>query len=186
MTTNDTLPKKRKDRSRSLLIFGTVVLIAGLIGGVAIFVASGWFAPEVGPGCTAEDEAVAANLNSLTILDESPEATLEDQEFGCDPDSGYAYALRTFRSTKDIESIVDFYRGAARVDGWSLESEGKPTTGGSGQLIGEAARLCFSKMIQTKKGFLSVIFHHDLGDGDANGNFDLVVKASRHRLFLCA
>ncbi|MFF3844115.1 hypothetical protein [Streptomyces sp. NPDC002328] len=133
-------PRTRPTRPLALpgaLVLATALMTAGLTGCSAL-----------SPFNTCDDtEARLKELRSQSILDSTPEGAtapkgLDSVDSRCIDDTGDAwlYAARVYAFPGSRQEVVDFYRTAAKADGWRLRPDpgdlSTPET---------TAGLCFTK-----------------------------------------
>ncbi|MFF6785096.1 hypothetical protein [Streptomyces sp. NPDC012510] len=148
-------------------------------GGMAVIAATGVWALSGGLyGCTRADEELAPTLASLSILDARPSQTQpQDERYsGCDEDDGFAYAGQYYRLTTSRAGVLNFYREAAREDGWRLESADSSPSPAPGSLAVDISALCFEKPLAGTTAHLAVWFPSDLGED--SDDFGVEVTAS--------
>src|SRR4051794_3948515 len=115
-------------------------------------------------GCTDRDEKFAPTLQKLSIFKAYPNHGIElDTYLGCDSDDGSAYAGQYYLVPLGRNAVLDFYRGAAKKEGWRFESD-YPSPAADQAQVTSARTSCYSKAIDGTTAYLRIWFPGDLGD----------------------
>jgi hypothetical protein len=127
---------------------------------ILAFTVAGCSVPDALKGCQREDLPLVKLLDKEPVLAQHPDgATLVESEADCENDTGYAYALREFKSDLDPDKVIAFYEQAAQRLGWTQSAETRSLE--SNIPANSPPATCFSKQIDGVDVALSVIFPGD-------------------------
>lgn len=113
-------------------------------------------------GCGQHDELVLT-LDQLAVLDaHADDVVLIDGYSQCDADFEVASAERYYQASLGRSEVLDYYRAAARKDGWHDEGSAAESSAPRAETSREA---CFSKALAGTTAYLRITFPGDpVGD----------------------